>query len=113
MFANIFDKKQGLEVHVAFILSCLLMAAFFVAPALMSISIGGLLLIGILGIKLFWKEIKSDKFLLFVSVLSALILLFHLCGWMISDNFSEGQRKFFLKLPFFLSPLLWLTFKRF
>lgn len=113
MFAILFDKKQGLEIQIAFILSCLLMAAFFVAPALMSITMGGLLIIGLLGIKLFWNELKSNKTLMIVSVLSALLLLVHLNGWFISENFQEGQRKFFLKLPFFLSPLLWLIFNRF
>ena len=98
MFAILFDKKQGLEIQIAFILSCLLMAAFFVAPALMSITMGGLLIIGLLGIKLFWNELKSNKTLMIVSVLSALLLLVHLNGWFISENFQEGQRKFFLKL---------------
>ncbi|MCO6494577.1 MAG: O-antigen ligase family protein [Bacteroidetes bacterium] len=107
------DNKQGIEIQIAFVLSCLLMAAFFVSPALMSISMGGILLVGIIHVKSLSEIIKSDKRLKILTLLFILFLVFHLFGLFLSDNFQEGQRKFFLKLPFLLSPFIWIVFFKF
>lgn len=108
-----FDTKQGFPVQIAFLLSCLLMAAFFVSPALMSIAMSGILLVGIFSYRSFTAIIKADVVLKRLSLLFVVLLLFHIAAWLLSDNMQEGQRKFFLKLPFLLSPVLWVVFARF
>lgn len=107
------DRKQGLEIQTAFFLSCLLMAALFVSPALMSISMGGILLLGIVGVKFLLNEYRNNRYIKILTLLFVGLLLFHLTGWLLSDNMQEGQRKLLLKLPFLLSPFLWSVFVRF
>jgi O-antigen ligase len=93
------------------IISCLLMAAFFISPALMSISLASLLLIGMVSFSKYTllMEDKSLKPIVFASIAYFVILLISM---FISDNQAEAHRKFILKLPIALMPLLFISFKK-
>lgn len=97
---------NSLYTTLTFIGSCLLMAAFFVSPALMSIAMGVLLLVGLFHINK-WKK-WSSQFPIFKSLVwvMTVFLIAHITSAFLSDNQSEAMRKLSLKLPFFLSPFL-------
>lgn len=93
------------------IVSCLLMAAFFISPALMSISIAILLLFGMLSLSknTFSANEKSLKPLIYASISYFIILLISM---LISENQEEAQRKLILKLPIALMPLLFFSLRK-
>jgi O-antigen ligase len=104
----IFKEKL---TSVVTIISCLLMAAFFISPALMSISLASLLLIGLVSFSKNTLSLddKSLKPLLFASIAYFLILLISM---FISNNEVEAQRKFILKLPIALMPMLFFSLRK-
>jgi O-antigen ligase len=87
-------------------------AAFFVSQALMSIAMGAILLVGLLFLPEFLKTCKVQPLLKYVSIVMAAFLLLHLLSLLHSDNQTEALRKISLKLPLFLSPLLWIPLSK-
>jgi O-antigen ligase len=81
------------------------MAAFFVSQALMSLSMGLLLMMGVYTLMRGKENSYITSHLLLVLALSGLLLL-HLISLLYTTNMEEGWRKLLLKVPFFLLPFM-------
>lgn len=101
---------SSLLQHSTWILGCLILTAFFVSPALLSIAMALLLIVGILT----WASDGSawHYTLKVIMFLCLALLLLHAFSWGFSQNLAEAQRKFLVKLPFFLTPLLMVALIR-
>jgi len=98
--------------YFIFAISCLLMIAFFVAPAIMSITIVALLAIGAVFIQDVIRLFRDKKTLAIMISSLVLLQLLHLYSVSYSVNQAEAWRKLLLKAPFFLSFLLWPLFSK-
>jgi O-antigen ligase len=90
--------------NIIFILSCLLMAAFFVSPALISISFGIIIGLGIVSLNSFKEKFKTESLFKIVTLLFLFFIAIHVMGILLSENLDEALRKFALKIPFLLLP---------
>lgn len=104
---SFFKYNSNQFSYFIFAISCLLMIAFFVAPAIMSIAVIALLAIGALFIQDVIRFFMDKKTLAIMIGSLVLLQLLHLYSVTYSVNQAEAWRKLLLKAPFFLSFLLW------
>lgn len=108
-----FFKYNSIQFsYFIFAISCLLMIAFFVAPAIMSITVIALLAIGAFFIHDVIRFFMDKKTLAIMISSLVLLQLLHLYSVTYSVNQAEAWRKLLLKAPFFLSFLLWPLFTK-
>jgi O-antigen ligase len=109
---SFFKYNSNQFSYFIFAISCLLMIAFFVAPAIMSITVIALLAIGAFFIHDVIRFFMDKKTLAIMIGSLVLLQLLHLYSVTYSVNQAEAWRKLLLKAPFFLSFLLWPLFTK-
>jgi O-antigen ligase len=101
---------SNLHQRILFYLCCLLMAAFFISQALISITIIAIMLDGLI---ILFSERKSEKFkpgLLTCCLVGFGITL--ISGWLLSENKQIATDVFLNKLPFLFFPLIIIALKQ-
>lgn len=96
--------------RILFYLCCLLMAAFFISQALISLTIIALLLDGLIVLISGWKTGKYKPDLLTWCLIGFALTL--ITGWILSENKQIASAVFLKKLPFLFFPLILVALKK-